>query len=719
MPGGRDRDLSLRPLFEPRSIAVIGASDDPARIGGRPFRYLREAGYRGPVYPVNPGRETVQGARAYPAITDVPELVDVAIVAVPAAAAVDAVRACAEAGTGAAVIFTAGFAEIGGEGVERQRELSEIARSSGLRILGPNCLGAMNIAQRFVGTFSASLDSGPGFEGRIAFVSQSGAFGSHCFAAARERGLGFSHWVTTGNEVDIDVADCLGYLAESPDCEILLAYLEGCRDGRRLEESLAAARERDKPVVVLKVGASEAGARAVASHTASLVGPDAAYDAVFRRHGAHRAHTVAELLDVAEACAHGVYPRGPRTGLVTVSGGIGVLMADAATGAGLDVHPMPEDAQETLRSLWPYAGVGNPVDTTAQTINDPDLFGKFLTTMLEAGAFDSIVAFLAHVGLDAERAEPMLHALVAAQERHPEQLVAVSMLTRPEVRRRFTEHGCLVIEDPTAAVHAAAALQRMRARRDAPRELWTPGRALPAPPSGAVDELAAKRLLAAAGVPVPAERVVGSADAAVTAASEIGGPVVLKVASPAITHKTDVGGVLLGLTTPAEVREGFAVLLDRAATAVPGAERDGVLVAPQVKGGVETIVGVHDDPVFGPLVAFGLGGTAVEVLDDVAVRLAPFGPEEARGMIEEIQGYPLLSGARGEPAADLDALARVVATLSHLAVAWSGQVDGFDVNPLLVRPAGEGTVALDALIVPVTPPGRPPRTGGARSRRPS
>ena len=692
----------LELLFRPASVAVLGASIDPSKIGGRPVRYLKEAGFRGSLYPVNPKYKEVQGLTAYPSVGAIEEPIELAIIALPAHAVVEAVRACSAKGVRAALIFSAGFAEIGDEGRRMQEEIASIARSSGIRILGPNCLGVMNPRNGVIATFSAGIESGNPSEGRIGFVSQSGAFGSHCFAAAREKGLGFSSWVTTGNESDVEFSDCLAYLALDEDTEVIAAYLEGCRDGDKLKRSLEIAHENRKPVVILKVGASEIGAEAAASHTAALVGSDEVYDALFRQYNAHRVRSVSELLDVAYACTAGIFPTKGKIGLITVSGGIGIVMADAASTAGLDVAALPEPAQEKLRRLWAPAAVRNPVDTTAQPLNDPALTSKFLEIMLQEGGYDLSINFLTHVGLSKPLAD-RFHALLApVRKKFPECVAVVSMLASPEVRKVFEDDGFLVFEEPTAAIAASAALIKIgrgftRASKAAPPQPSPSAKPIPDYP---LNERESKLLLSEADIRVVEDRLTQSAEEAAEAAEELGFPVALKVASSDVWHKSDAGGVVLGLDSAPAVRKSFPRLLERVRVSAPEAHVEGVLVTPMVEGGMETILGVRDDPLFGPTVVFGLGGVFVEVLSDVAFRIAPFGEQEAHAMIREIRGHPLLEGARGRKRADIAALARSLARLSVFAAENAGKFDSIDINPFIVLPEGQGAVAADALIVP-------------------
>ncbi|HHZ09068.1 MAG TPA: acetate--CoA ligase family protein [Rhizobiales bacterium] len=689
----------LDALFRPRSVAVLGASDDATRISGRPVRYLIEGGFRGDVYPVNPNRATVQGLRAYKSLSCVPETPDVALLAVPSSLTEQAVRDCVEKGVKGAVIFSAGYAESGEDGLAIQARISDIANSGGLRLLGPNCLGIFNPQIGFYGTFTQSLDKEMPFPGPLGIISQSGAYGSHIAYLARKRGIGINYWITTGNEADIDVAESLEWMATQPDIKVIMAYVEGVRDGARFRRALALARGNSKPIVMMKVGRSEIGARAASSHTASLAGSDAIYDALFRQYGVHRATTTEEQIDVAYACARGIFPKGNKLGVVTLSGGAGVLISDAAERNGLDVAPMPERAQKTLKELLPFATVVNPVDTTAQALNDMNLLAKNIEVILAQGGYDMLIGFFTTVPNTRTLAKPLRDAIARGCADFPDRLIALEMVADPDVVAEYEKAGFLVFEDSDRAVAALAALSRFgrslsRAGDDA--------RVAPAVPIGkdALSERAAKDLLRQAGIPFLDERVTADPASAGAAADEIGYPVVLKIVSPDIQHKTEIGGVIVGVANRRAAEAGYATLIDRAAKHRPDARIEGVLVAPMAKKGVEVIVGVSRDPVFGPAVMFGLGGVHVEVLKDVTFRLAPFGRDEAMHMIDEIRGRALLSGVRGAPASDIDALAELLVRISEFAAAHAEDIETIDLNPVIAWPKGEGAVALDALVVP-------------------
>ncbi len=706
-------DDSLTALLHPRSIAIIGASDDPARIGGRPLAYTRDAGFAGRIFPVNPRRAAVQGLPAFPSITDVPEAVDTAIIAVPAPAVVGTAEACAAAGVRAAVIFSAGFAETGDDGRRRQDALTAVARASGMRIVGPNCLGIYNSETGFYATFTTTLEAAHPVPGGVGLVSQSGAYGSHLSLLATRRRIGIRFFVTTGNECDVDVAETIGWLARRPDIGVIVAYIEGVADRDRLLASLALARGRGKPVVLQKVGRTEIGADAVRSHTATLAGSDAVYDGVFRQFGVHRARDAEEMLDVAYAASFGAFPASRRVALMSISGGVGVQMADEAVACGLDVAPMSEGAQARLKAQLPYASPRNPVDITAQAFNDLGLIRSNLDVILEEDAYDAVVAFFTFVAAAEAMVAPVREILQDARRRHPDRLLVLSIVGPPDVVRHYEAAGCPVFEDPSRAVRAVAALARLAEGFERPPAAVAPlpvVEPLPPPPIG---EALASLLFARAGLPMVKSLLGLDPREAALAATQLGFPVAVKVASPDIAHKSDVGGVALDLDTPEDVMEAFTAVTGKARAACPHACIHGVLVSPMVRDGVEMILGVQHDPTFGPVVMCGLGGVFVEVLADVSFRPAPFDVAEAHRMLRELQGYPLLAGARGRPPGDVDALADALAALSRFAAAHAGQLDSAELNPVVVRPAGQGVVALDALIVPATTTaGRPSRPPG-------
>ncbi|RCW68762.1 acetate--CoA ligase family protein [Pseudorhodoferax soli] len=691
----------LSALFAPRSIAVVGASSNAQKIGGIPVDYQRRFGFGGAVYPVNPKADRIQDLPAWPSLRAIGQPVDLAILAVPAPLVDGAFDDAVAAGVKGVVLFSSGFAEIGADGAAAQARLGARARAAGVRLIGPNCLGFMNVARHVYATFSPAPNVGRVQPGRIGLVSQSGAFGAYAYAMARERGVGLSLWATTGNEADVQFADCLAWLAQDPGTDVIMGYIEGCRDGPRLRAALALAQAAGKPVVMVKVGSTALGAQAAASHTAALAGDDAVYDAVFRRYGVLRARTLTEFFDLAHSAAVAGRPRDRSIGLFTLSGGVGALMADDACAQGLDVRPLSTAAQDRLRDWVPFAAPRNPVDITGQVTNDMTLMERSARVMLDDQRFASWLGFLAAAGAS-DAFWPVLRSLVAAlREAYPDTLLAISTLLSPARRAELEAMRCLVFADPSDGIRTIAALAGLPAPGAAVAAAAPPRGTPVVLAPGALSEPAALALLADAGVPVVAYRVVHGADEAAAAAEALGGAVALKVVSADIAHKSDVGGVALRLQGAAQVRAAFERTRVSARAALPGARLDGALVARMVDGaGVECIAGVHRDPVFGPILMFGLGGIHVETLRDVALRPLPLAPGDAQAMLRELRGAAILDGARGRPPVDRDALAATLQALADFALRAGDTLASAEINPLIARPAGEGgCVAVDALVV--------------------
>ncbi len=691
------RFSTLDSVLRPASVAIIGASADPTRIGGRPIRYMLEQGFQGEILPVNPNRAEIQGLAAYPTIAALPRAPETAIVAVPTELAITAVDELGARGVKSAIVFTAGFAEMNAEGAAAQDRLLAAARRHGMRLVGPNCLGLFNARVGFFPIFSTSLESGwPQQGGRIGIASQSGAYGTHVFAVARGRGIGTPICVTTGNEADVTIGDVIGWLAEDPDTDVIAAYAEGIREPEGFLAALETARQAKKPVVIMKVGTSAIGADAARSHTASIAGDDRVTDAVLAEFGAVRARTTEEMLDIALTATRRIYPAGNTLGVITISGGAGVLISDAAESVGLKLPEMPAAAQARLKALLPFAAPRNPVDCTAQAFNDISLVGTFTDSMVEDGGYSSILAFFTQVGGSAIIAPRLREQLNATKARYPDRLYVLSVVARPEQVRDYEADGFVVFEDPTRAVVAIHAMGRFGDAFAAAGSTAPP----PVPearlPEAAPSEAEAKRILAEAGIVSAPETACRTAEEAVRAAARFGDPVVMKILSPDIVHKSEIGGVLLGVAGPEAARSGFATLMERARHAAPAARLEGVLVAKQLQGGVECILGIHRDPVFGLMAMFGVGGIFVEVLHDVALHRCPFGPDVAERMIRGIRAAPILLGARGRKPVDMAALAEMLSRLSQFAHQAGPRLRGIDLNPVLAMP--EGAYAVDAVI---------------------
>jgi len=723
-------------FFTARSIAMIGASDEVAKIGGRPVHLLRKHGYDGAIYPVNPKGGTIQGLPAYTSVQDVPTAPELALLAVPPAATAAALRDCAARGVKAVIVLSSGFAEAGAEGAAIQAELVHIARTHGMRLLGPNCLGSLDVAQRMIGTFSIALEAHMPPTGCVGIVSQSGNVGSHTLQSVWLRGAGISRFIATGNEADVDVADGIAALAEDPDTRVILCCIETCRNADRFIAALDLARARGKPLVVLKIGVSEKGQAAAASHTGALTGSDAVMDAVLRRHGALRVRSVETLIDVGHALALRLpdrLPCNPAVTLIAASGGFGIMMADAMSDAGLTLPDLAPETQARIRAAVPTASTGNPVDASAQMSSRPDILLKLLTAVLDDPSDGSLVLFLSLALHNPRLRDVFLQALTQVSRSHPERLLIVISQGPADAIAEINALGIPVFASIDAAAAGLAGLvqigrllqqsseQRLPPHPGAPAQdtpvLPISRHAAPRPPDPErIDpsvfrhELHAKAALGRIGIPVPQETLARHADEAVAAAQAIGYPVVLKIASEHIAHKTEVGGVALNVGDEHAVRHAYAQILTRVAQHAPDARIDGILVAPMVRGGTEMIAGVSQDPVFGPVVMVGMGGIYAEVLNDVAVQVAPVSEDEAWAMIRSLKMFALLDGVRGTPKADVAAVAHSVARLSEFAVRHRADIAEIDLNPILVHAQGQGATVLDALMIP-----RAQKTGTSKS----
>lgn len=725
------RTDSLDALFAPQSVAIIGASSDPRRFGGRPIQYLLDAGFPGGIYPVNPGREEIQGLKAYPSISAVVGEVDCAILAISAEATLATLEACIAKGVRSAVLYGAGFSEMGDEGRALQDRVVAMARDAGMRLLGPNCMGLFNAQKRFYATFASALEEGVGQPGNIAVASQSGGYGGYLLKHLMLRGLGLSQWITTGNEADVDMGEALGWMALQPENEILLGYVEGVKSGASLIAALETAQTLGKPVVMMKVGRTAEGSKAAASHTASLTGEDKVYDALLEKYGVYRPRTTDEMLDVVSALSLKRPLKGDRIGVISISGGVGVQIADFVSDAGMRMGQLPPDAQAALRALVPACSPHNPIDMTGLVTTNHDIMEKTLDVVLGAKAFDAMLIFLGITGVAPSMAVPLQQAISKAYARHPGQLLSVAITAPDKMVREYEALGILTTEDPSRAVAALGALNFFR--KSSPtgggggeadgggpgKESRDSGRALPRaswenpppplrrspppvgeelPTSGRFNEAQSKALLATIGVPSPHEGLAQTPEAAAARAEEIGFPVAVKLVSADIVHKTELGGVKLGLTSAVEVADAVRAMRVSIATHRPDAKVDGFLVSQMVTGGIETILGVHRDPAFGPVVTFGLGGVLVELLQDTVCALAPIGIDEARMMIARIKTAPLLTGYRGGPLHDVEALVQAIVCVSAFAARHSDRLRSLEINPLCVMPGSGGVVALDAVI---------------------
>ncbi len=701
MPG------SLDSILKPRSIAVVGASRTPDTIGHQIVSNLVNHGFTGAVFPVNPKAKAIHSIPAWPSLAALPEVPDVAVISVPKELVAATAEQAGAAGVKGLVVISAGFREVGAQGAAREEQLLEITRRHGIRMLGPNCMGVINNAPgfRMNATFAPVM---PGF-GPAAFVSQSGALGVNVLDYARELGIGMSQFVSMGNKADISGNDCLLQWEHDPDVGVILMYVENFGNPRRFLE-IATRVTRTKPIIALKAGRSEVGARAASSHTGALAASDVAVDALLAQAGVLRAGSIEELFDMAMAFTATTpvrVPRSRRVGVVTNSGGPGVLAADALEANGLQVVDFMTETVERLRPLFPAeASIRNPLDMIASA--NPAGYRVALDAILRDPNIDSAVAiFTPPLGV---RIPEVAEAIGEVAEKYPGKPVIGVLMGRdglPQGKAELLAHGVSTYIFPESAARALAALLRygeqsqrpMRAvptldvDRNAARAIIDGARAAGEVKLG---ELAAIELLHAYGIPAVAAAVAPDVDGAVAIAERAGYPVVLKVVSQQVIHKSDVGGVRVGLADAEAVRTAYADIQRSVHKAHPDAVIDGVLVSPMVPPGRELIAGISRVPGFGALLMVGLGGIYVEAMRDVSLRLAPIDRRDARDMLGALRSRRILEALRGEPAADQDAVADVLVRLGLLAGDFP-EIEELDINPL--RLVGAKPVALDARVL--------------------
>lgn len=695
-------------LFYPASVAVIGASPDRRKPGGIVLENLRAGGFAGAVYPVNPKHTELGGWNCYPAIASVPGQVDLAVISVKSPQVMAMLEECAARGVKAVIVFSSGFGEVDNEGFEQQQEMGKAAARLGLRLCGPNTMGVINYLHRMRACFVYGFIPPP-FDGAadagIALISQSGGVGCNMLTACAQNGLGVSIYACGGNEAATDFADYLEYLVRHPQVKIVASYMEGVRDGEKLGRAADLALAAGKPVVIMKTGRNEASARAARSHTGSLAGSAEVYRAFFQQKGVIEVRHTGELAAVLSLLAAGRRPGGRRVAIMASSGGHAVVAADNCAAAGLEVVQLGQETRQQLAPYLPtFAGTANPVDFTGLDIVHPGLFRQCAGITAADPDVDALI--LLHWLSEEVDSLGQLRDL-AADTGKPLALagtVPESVLTA--VMPGLIKSGVAYIGETEAGARSLASVARhenkVRERRGVIPACGSPpeliGRFRSLKPGSMVGEREMKELLGAYGIPVVPELAAATAEEAAEAAGKLGYPVALKVDSPDIAHKTEAGGVRLDLAGPDEVRRAFAAVTAEAARRRPGAAIRGVLVQKMLRSGVEVLVGLSRDPVFGPTLTFGLGGVWVEVLRDVSLRVLPAGENDVREMIREIKAYPLLAGVRGMAPADLEALAGAILAVARLGMDWP-ELAELDVNPLYVLPEGQGVYAIDAMAV--------------------
>ncbi|NYT35915.1 CoA-binding protein [Allopusillimonas soli] len=698
-------DQNLSRLVSPRSVAVLGASDNPQSIGGRAVRNLLEfSAYAGGVYLVNPAREIVAGRRSWPDIESLPEIPDLVVVAVPAAAAVAALERCGQLGVRFAVLFTSGFGEGGGEGREYADRLLKIVESTGMRILGPNCPGLCNINQRIGFTFSPSfrndLSAGP-----VGLATQGGGLGRNIMQSM-DRGVGIGLWASTGNELDLQVADFIHYMAGKEDIRVIVALLEGIKDGPRFMRAARYAARIGKPVVAFKLGHSDYGRRAAQSHTASLTGSADINSAVFRQLGVVEVDDIDELIDTAWLLSRGLPNQmKPKIAVYCSSGGTAALAADAIGLAGIELAQFSAPTSEILGCNLPaYAAIANPVDTTTAVLKDMSIIDRTLIAVCNDPEVSLVLYPMALdygdvteatvrsiIKVNSESRVPIIPVWMSDRQGPGYQLLAASGL--PPIRsigkavkaiKRWIDYG---------------SWQKEGKREFMPKMLSAPEFVIEDAPS-VMGEFQAKRWLRHSGIEIPRCEIAASPEAAISIASKLGYPVVAKVVGEDILHKSDVGGVRLGLASDCDLENAWNEIHANVQSSLPETHIDGILIeAMAPSGGLEMLIGLSRDPVMGLIITCGLGGVYVEVFKDVSRRMLPVDYEQASAMLKELRCYPLLTGMRGQPRRDIAALCHLLVKVSDFAVEHLNSLSEMDLNPVWVGREGQGAYPLDAVIV--------------------
>lgn len=688
---------SLDCLFRPKSVALIGASADPAKIGGRPLHFLKKHGFMGEVWPVNPRADEIEGLPCYPDIASLPGIPDTAMVLVGPAHAESSIRELSALGTGAAIVLAGGFAEIGDDGVSRQKALTEA--SGNMRLLGPNTIGLMNMTDGITLSASGALDSRDRFKGGIAVISQSGGILGSLLSRAAMRGVGLSHLIATGNEADIDVGDAIAYLATDASTRVIAMYLETIRKPEAFREAAVQATAAGKKLVVYKVGRSEAGARSAASHTGALAGEDRVFDAFFRQVGATRAERYSDLIDIPAGLSGSAPLAGKRIAILTHTGGAAGLVADVCGSAGFETpSPGPETTRRLAALLQDdgFAPDRNPIDLTLAGLDTDVTYGA-IAALLDSDEYDAVIPVVgsSSVGRPHLVADPVLRAAEHAEK----PLIVYTSPSAPEIVQRLNSSGVAAFDSPEACATALAALGQRTAPTDNDRNFEDPPRPSSALPEtrGALNEAEAKHLFASFGIPTVRECIVATPEEAPASAAEIGGEVVVKILSPGLLHKSEAGGVRLNV--PAAETTDVCREIAAAAKASGVSEIEGFLIQEQISGALEMIVGFRRDPVLGPALLIGAGGTMAELYEDVEICLLPTTRREIDGMLNRLRISPLLSGYRGGKAADRDALVDAAYRFSQMCRALDDSLADAEINPLFVRDKGGGVAAADGIVV--------------------
>lgn len=698
------RAFDMNKFFNPASIAIIGASQDFTSIGGKPVRNLLNHQYKGKLYVVNPKYEEINGLKCYPSILDIEDQVDMALIATSHKIIKPIMEACGKKGVPYAILFGAGFAELGDEGKKLQDEVLKIASEYNIRLVGPNCVGSLNVINGIPMGFATSFEAESFIKGNIALASQSGAFGYSVFGLAQEEKVGFSYIANTGNQVDLTTLDFLEKMLNDPHTDVLATYLESIPDGEQFIDILEHAKEVQKPVIVLKSGRSELGKQAALSHTASIAGSNEVYDAVAKQYGAITVNDIDEMIDAMKIFSRKKLSHGSNIAVITTSGASGIMMADLCEANNINMAQLSHDTKEKIKNIIPTFGSAlNPIDITLQALNNKHLLKDTINVLVESEDCDIVVI---STTLGGELGERICKDIVEIDQQTDKPII-VNLTGRKDIVGKgltvLQDAGIPVYETPTQTIRAITKLiqfstwidqkddgtnqYQLKPLTNHENDVWT--------------EEQVKPVLESLGIPVPKGVMVTGEEDIDQMADTLKFPVVMKVISPDILHKSDANAVKIGIHNLEEAKQAFQEILQNAKAYHPQALIRGVFMEEMIdlKDGVEMFIGIKNDDIFGPVVACGFGGIYVEVLKDVTLRRAPFGVSTAKEMIKELNGYEILSGARNQQEKDIDAFAEALSKISYLAANKENNIAELDINPFVVFDKGKGIVALDGILL--------------------
>ncbi|WP_044746970.1 acetate--CoA ligase family protein [Bacillus alveayuensis] len=697
----RTRAFNLQEFFSPSSIAIIGASDDFTSIGGKIVRNLIQHGYKGKLFLVNPKYDRIQEYKCYPTILDIPEEVELALIAISHKKIKNIMEQCGEKKVKYAILFGAGFAELGPEGEKLQQEVLDVARKSDIRIIGPNCVGCLNVIDQIPMGFATSFEAQSFISGNIALASQSGAFGYSVFGLAQEEQIGFSYIANTGNQADITTLDFLKEMLNDEKTDVLAAYLESVPDGEQFLRILKCAKEKRKPVIVLKSGRSQLGQKAALSHTASVAGSAQVYEAVAEQYGAISVSDIDDMIDAMKIFSRKKYVLGSKIAVVTTSGAAGIAMADLSEKHQLEMAQLSSKTKAIIEDIIPSFGSSlNPIDITLQALNEKSILSDTIEALVKAEECDVIVVSTTLGGKLGER----VCRDIVELDRKTEKPIVVTLTGRKDIIGEglniLQKAGVPVYQTPSQTIRSISMLVKYSKfiKRKEDRIIETPKIRL-GNPKGVWTEEKVKDILQNFHFRIPKGTVIRSETEIESLVNKFTFPLVAKVISPDILHKTDAKAVKLGIKTKEDVVNAYREILRNTQLYSKTAKIEGILIEEMLeKNGVEMFIGVKHDSIFGPIVACGLGGIFIEVLKDVSLRRAPFGKETALEMIRELKGYAILAGVRGREKADIDAFAKALTHISNFAYHQRNLLKELDINPVVVLKEGQGVVALDGII---------------------